>query len=91
MEILAQRNNCSKDKTQTRGECSITAADGVCQWCPTGSVLFINMYIKGLEKGESSEVTKFAVDTQLFKVVRMKADCEELQKDLKRLCDWAIK
>lgn len=45
----------------------------------------------GLKKEESSEVTKFAVDTQLFKVVRMKADCEELHKDVKRLCDWAIK
>lgn len=51
------------------------------------------LYINGLEKGgeQSSEVTKSAVDTQLFKVVRMKADCEELHKDLKRLCDWAIK
>lgn len=48
-------------------------------------------FLNGLEKGESREVTKFAVDTQLFKVVRMKADCEELHKDLKRLCDWAIK
>lgn len=52
----------------------VTAAEGLCQWCPMGSVLFINIYINGLEKGESSEVTKFAVDTQLFKVVRMKAD-----------------
>jgi len=52
-----------------------------------GSMPFIN----GLEKGESSEMTKFAVDTRLFKVVKMKADCEELHKDLKRLCDWAIK
>lgn len=51
----------------------VTAADGVLQWCPMGSVLFINMYINELEKRESSEVTKFAVDTQLFKVVRMKA------------------
>lgn len=49
------------------------------------------MYIYGLEKGESSEVTNFAVDIQLFKVVRVKVDCEELHKDLKRLCDWAIK
>ena len=65
----------------------VTAAEGVHQWCPMGSMPFIN----GLEKGESSEMTKFAVDTRLFKVVKMKADCEELHKDLKRLCDWAIK
>lgn len=55
------------------------------------SALFMNLHINGLEKGESNVVTKFAVGTQLFKIVRMKADCEELHKDLKRLCDWAIK
>lgn len=73
MEVLAQRRNCSKNRRQARGECLVTAADGVRQWCPMGSVLFINMYINEPEKRESSEVTKFAVDTQLFKVVRMKA------------------
>lgn len=56
-----------------------------------GAMLFINILIKGLEKAEKSEVTKFAVDRKLFKVVRMRAGCEELHKDLKRLCDWAIK
>lgn len=54
---------------------------------PTGSCLFLNMYMNGLEKGVSSEVTKFTVGTKLFKLVRMKADCEELHRILKRLCD----
>lgn len=36
-------------------------------------------------------MTKFVVDTKLFKVVRGSAGCEELPKNLKGLCDWAIK
>lgn len=35
-----------------------------------------------LEKGLSSEVAKFADDTVLFRVIKMKADCEDLQEIL---------
>ncbi|XP_066465945.1 solute carrier family 2, facilitated glucose transporter member 9-like isoform X2 [Tiliqua scincoides] len=34
---------------------------------------------------------KFADDTKLFRVVKTRSDCEELQKDLSRLAEWAAK
>jgi len=38
-----------------------------------------------LEKGLNSEVAKFADDTVLFRVIKMKADCEDLQEILMML------
>lgn len=41
--------------------------------------------ISELEKGLNSEVANFADDTVLFRVIKMKADCEDLQEILMML------
>lgn len=41
--------------------------------------------------GLSSEVEKCANETQLFRVVKTQADCEEFQKDHSMLGEWATK
>ena len=63
---------------------------GVPQGSVLGPVLF-NLFINDMESGLSSEVAKFADDTKLFRVVKTRRDCEELQKDLSKLEEWAAK
>ena len=61
---------------------------------PQGSVLgpvLFSLFINDLKIGISSEVVKFADDTKLFQVVKTRRDCEELQKDLSKLAEWAAK
>ncbi len=41
--------------------------------------------------GISSEVSKFADDTKVGRVIRTEQDANELQGDLHRLYDWARK
>ncbi|EMP37520.1 hypothetical protein UY3_05333 [Chelonia mydas] len=47
--------------------------------------------ISPTEKDENSEVVKSADVTKLLKIVKSKADCKVLQRDLTKLGDWAIK
>ncbi len=55
-----------------------------------GPLLFI-IYINDLDSGISSEVSKFADDTKVGKIIRTGQDARELQGDLDRLYDWARK
>ncbi len=47
--------------------------------------------VNDLDSGNSSEVSKFADDTNLGKVIRTDQDVRELQGDLDRLYGWARK
>ncbi len=55
-----------------------------------GPLLFI-IYINDLDSGIRSEVSKFADDTKVGKVIRTDRDARELQGDLDRFHDWARK
>ncbi|CAM5159894.1 unnamed protein product [Natator depressus] len=94
-KILAWTENWLKDREQRVGiNGKFSQGRGVTSGVPQGSVLgpiLFNLFINDLEKGVNSEVAKFADDTKLFKIVKTKADCEELQKDLTKLSDWATK
>uniref|UniRef100_A0A8C8SCV0 Reverse transcriptase domain-containing protein n=1 Tax=Pelusios castaneus TaxID=367368 RepID=A0A8C8SCV0_9SAUR len=94
-KVLSWIENWLKDREQrvgVNGKFSDwkRVASGVPQGSVLGPVLF-NLFINDLEKGVNSEVAKFADDTKLLKIVKTKADCEELQKDLTKLSDWASK
>ena len=61
---------------------------------PQGSVLrpvLFNLFINDLETGISREVDKFADDMKLLWVVKTRRDCEEFQKALSKLGEWAAK
>ncbi|CAM4509126.1 unnamed protein product [Lepidochelys olivacea] len=95
-KILSWTENWLKDREQRVGiNGKFSEWRGVTSGVPQGSVLgpiLFNLFINDLEKGVNSEEAKFADDTKLLKIVKTKADCEEqLQKDLKKLSDWATK
>ena len=53
--------------------------------------MLFNLFINYLETGINSEVAKFANCTKLFQVVKTRRDCDQLQKDLSKLGEWAAK
>uniref|UniRef100_M3XHM8 Reverse transcriptase domain-containing protein n=1 Tax=Latimeria chalumnae TaxID=7897 RepID=M3XHM8_LATCH len=61
---------------------------------PQGSVLgplLFNIFINDLEEGVKSTLVKFADDTEMMKVLDSDSACDELQKDLDTLQNWAVK
>ncbi|CAM4648684.1 unnamed protein product [Caretta caretta] len=90
-KILSWIGNWLKDREQRVGiNGKFSEWRGVTRGVPQGSVLgliLFNLFINDLEKGVNSEVAKFAADTKLLKIVKTKADCEEIQKDLTKLSD----
>ncbi|CAM4589082.1 unnamed protein product [Caretta caretta] len=94
-KILSWIENWLKDREQRVGiNAKFSEWRGVTSGVPEGSVLgpiLFNLFINDLEKRVNSEVAKFADDTKLLKIVKTKADGEELQKDLTKLSDWATK
>lgn len=55
-----------------------------------GPLLFL-IYINDLDSSISSEVSKFADDTKVGRVIRTHQDARKLQGDLDRLYEWARK
>ena len=53
--------------------------------------ILFNVFINDLEFGVSSEMAKFAYGTNLLMVVKTQRDCEELQRELSKLEEWASK
>ncbi|CAM4645910.1 unnamed protein product [Lepidochelys kempii] len=94
-KILSWIENWLKDREQRVGiNGKFSEWRGVTSGGPQGSVLgpvLSNLFIHDLEKGVNSEVAKFADDPKLLKIVKTKADCEELRKDLTKLSDGATK
>ena len=41
--------------------------------------LWFHIFIKDLERGVNNKVTKFTDDTKLFRVIKIAADCEEME------------
>lgn len=54
---------------------------------PQDSVIrvFFNLFINDLMLEVSSEVTKFADNTKLCRAIRIREDCELLQRDLSKV------
>ena len=53
--------------------------------------ILFNVFINDLEFGVSSEMAKFAYGPNLLMVVKTQRDCEELQRELSKLGEWASK
>lgn len=53
-------------------------------------VMLVGLSLNGLGKRVNHEVTVFTKATKLFRVLKTGAYSKELQKDHKRLNDWAI-
>lgn len=52
-------------------------------------LVLLNLFSRDLKLGVSYVVAKFADDTRLFRMVKTKADCEDLRKGLHKLDEWA--
>ncbi|CAM5115522.1 unnamed protein product [Eretmochelys imbricata] len=94
-KVLSWTGNWLKDRKQRVGiNGQFSEWREVNSAVPPGSVqgpVLFNISINDLLKGLNSEVAKFADDTKLLKIVKIQADCKELQKDLTKLGDWATK
>ena len=69
---------------------SITVTSGVPQGTVLGPLLFI-FYLIDLPEGISSQVRLLADDCILYREINTLNDCQDLQKDIKTLCNWQSK
>lgn len=52
--------------------------------------VFCNLFINVMDLGMNNKVARFVDDTKLFRVVKAKNVCEDLQKDLSKVVEWAL-
>ena len=55
-----------------------------------GPLLFI-IYINNLDNGISSDISKFADDSKIGRIIKSEYDVKDLQGDLDRLNEWVVK
>ena len=48
------------------------------------------IYINDLDTGVCSDLSKFADDTKIGKIIKTEADVRTLQADLDRMSDWGL-
>ena len=63
---------------------------GVPQGSVLGPLLFI-IYINDLDNGISSDISKFADDSKIGRIIKSESDVKDLQGDLDRLNEWMVK
>ena len=72
----------------------IVGADGITSGVPQGSVLgplLFMIYINDLDGGISSDISKFADDYKIGRIIGSESDVKDLQGDLDRLNEWVIR
>ena len=64
--------------------------NGIPQESVLGPLLFL-IHINDLDSGISSDISKFADDFKIGRIIRSESDIKDLQGDLDRLNEWVVK
>ena len=82
------RKQCVKVRENNSEQCNVIS--GVPQGSVLGPMLF-TIYINDIDESLNSDISKFADDTKIGKVVNDEKDAAELQNDLQILYEWSVK